>query len=262
MAKTTISLAVEDRVARVILDRPDIRNAFNDVMLAELLDTFQSLGRREDVRVVVMTGSGNAFCAGADMNWMRKVKDYTHEENLRDSLVLADCLYAIYSCAKPTVARVNGAAIGGGLGLAAACDVTVASSEAVFGFSEVKIGVVPACISPYVVRRIGEAASRELFLTGERFSAPKALQVGLVNQVAQPSELDEAVQQRAHQLLSSAPQALKACKELLEKVPGMDLAQAKAYTAEMIATLRRSPEAQEGMAAYLEKRKPSWTKAD
>lgn len=259
MSETRVRLAIEERVARVTLDRPEIRNAFDDRMLAELRDLFRSLGARADVRAVVLTGSGNVFCAGADMHWMRRVKDYTYEENLEDSTLLADCLHAVHACARPTIARVNGAAIGGGLGLAAACDIAIAAADAVLAFSEVRIGLVPACIAPYVVRRIGEAACRELFLTGARFSAARALELGLVNQVVEPAALDDAVRERVRQLLAGGPRAQQACKELLEKIPAMNPAEARTFTVEMIASLRRSPEAQEGMAAYLEKRPPSWT---
>lgn len=258
MAYQALTFEIKDRVARVTLSRPDVRNAFNGAMLSELLQVFLEMKSREDVRVVVFTGSGTSFCAGADLNWMREVKDYTYEENLKDSLVLADCLYAIYSCPKPTIARVNGPAIGGGTGMVAVCDIAVASSDAKFSFSEVKIGVVPACISPYIVRRMGEGVCREFFLTGERLNAERALKAGLVNQVVPPESLDKAVQERVDFLLTSGPNALKMCKELLEKVSDIRLEEARRYTAEVIASLRQSDEAQEGMAAYLEKRKPRW----
>ncbi len=260
MAYQTIILDVKDRVAGVTLNRPEVRNAFNGRMLSELLEVFTGLKDNKEVRVVVLSGSGNCYCSGADLNWMRQVKDYTYEENLRDSQVLAECLYAIYSCPKPTVARVNGPAIGGGTGLVAVCDIAIASTDAQFSFSEVKIGVVPACISPYVVRRMGEGVCREFFLTGERLTADRALKAGLVNQVVVPEELDKAVEERTRQLLTSGPEALKTCKEMLQKVPAMSLDSAKTYTAEVIARLRQSAEAQEGMAAYLEKRKPKWAK--
>lgn len=260
MAYQTITLEIKDRVARVTLNRPDVRNAFNGVMLSDLLEVFRGMKAREDVRVVVFTGSGTSFCAGADLNWMREVKEYTYEENLKESLVLADCLYAIYSCPRPTIARVNGPAIGGGTGMVAVCDIAVASSDARFSFSEVKIGVVPACISPYVVRKMGEGTCREFFLSGERLTAEKALAAGLVNQVVSSDFLDKAVEERVNQLLSSGPEALKVCKDLLEKVTTLSFSEARTYTAEVIARLRQSPEAQEGMAAFLEKRKPKWTK--
>ncbi|MEW6363612.1 MAG: enoyl-CoA hydratase/isomerase family protein [Acidobacteriota bacterium] len=254
----TIAIHVEGAVARVTLNRPDVRNAFNDRMLEELLEAFQRIHMAETVRVVVLTGAGSCFCAGADLNWLRRVKEFTYGQNLRESRVLADCLYAMYSCPKPTVARVNGPAIGGGTGLVAVCDIAIASSDAQFSFSEVKIGVVPACISPYVVRKMGEGKCRELFLTGERIGAERALQAGLLNQVTPPESLDQAVTSRVDQLLSSGPHALKMCKELLEKVPSMDLHTAGPYTAEMVARLRMSAEGQEGMDAFLQKRKPSW----
>lgn len=260
MAYETILLDVENGVARVTLNRPQVRNAFDDRMLRELLEVFSGMKVHRDVRVTVLTGSGTSFCAGADMNWMRRAKDYTHEENLRDSRVLADCLYAIYSCPRPTIARVNGPAIGGGTGLLAVCDIAVASTEARFSFSEVKIGIVPACISPYVVRRIGEGACREFFLTGERLTPERALGTRLVNDVVAPEVLDKAVQEQIDRLMTSGPRALEACKELLQKVPEMSLEEAKTYTAEMIASLRMSEEAQEGMTAYLEKRKPDWVR--
>lgn len=262
MSETGVRLAAKGSVAHVTLDRPEIRNAFDDRMLADLRDIFLALGKREDVRAVVLTGSGAAFCAGADMNWMRKVKDYTYEQNLEDSMLLADCLHAVYACPRPTIARVHGAAVGGGLGLAAACDIVVAASDAVLAFSEVRIGLVPACIAPYVMRRIGEAACRELFLTGERFSAARAHELGLVNRVVEPGALDDAVRECVRQLMSCGPRAQQACKELLEKIPGISPAAVRTFTVEMIAALRRSPEAQEGMAAYLEKRRPSWTEAE
>jgi methylglutaconyl-CoA hydratase len=169
-------------------------------------------------------------------------------------------MHAIYALPKPTIARINGAVIGGGTGLFSACDIVIASDRAKFGLSEVKIGLVPAAIGPYVIRRIGESAARELFLTGERFDARRALEIGLVNKVVSNGELDDKVEEVVHLLLSSGPEAIAKCKELLQRVPAMSLDEAKGYTAEMIAGLRISPEGQEGMAAFLEKRKPKWVK--
>ncbi len=254
----TILFMVENRVARVALNRPDIRNAFNEVMIGELLEVFSEIGGRDDIRVVVLTGSGSCYCAGADLNWMREVKDFSYEENFADTLRLSELMYRIYSSPKPTIARVNGPAIGGGTGFVAVCDLAIAAESALFSFSEVKIGVVPACISPYVVRRVGESACREFFLTGERISAMKALEAGLVNQVVPPEGLDAAVEERVTQLLSSGPYALKVCKELIAKVSLMDLEEAKGYTARVLSALRQGDEAQEGIAAFLEKRKPGW----
>jgi methylglutaconyl-CoA hydratase len=255
----TVLYTVEDRVARVMLDRPEIRNAFNDVMISELLEIFTNIGSREDVRVVVLTGSGTCYCAGADLNWMKKIQGYSYQENFEDTLRLAELMYSMYASPKPTIARINGPAIGGGTGFVAVCDLAIAAESAVFSFSEVKIGVVPACISPYVVRRVGESKCREFFLTGERLTAQRALESGLVNQVVPGEELDKAVEARVEQLLTSGPYALNVCKQLLQKVPLLDFEEAKTYTADVLARLREGEEAQEGMAAFFEKRKPEWS---
>lgn len=255
----TIRIERDGRVGRVFFDRPDVRNAFNAVMIGELRAGFRSLAGDEAVRVVVLSGRGTAFCAGADLAWMRDVAKFTREENLRETLDLAECLHDLYLLPKPTVARVNGPAIGGGTGFVAACDIAVASTEARFGLSEVKIGVVPAAISPYVLRRIGESRARQYFLTGERFDARRAEAIGLVNAAVASDELDAKVEGIVSSLLSSGPEALAKAKELITRVPGMSFEEAKRYTAEMIAGLRTSAEGQEGMAAFLEKRKPKWS---
>lgn len=252
----TILFSVTDEVARITLNRPKLRNAFNEVMLGELLDVLSKILAREDARVVVLTGSGTCLCAGADLNWLKR--DLSYDENVKEFLHLAEVLYRIYSLPKPVVARVNGPAIGGGIGFVATCDLVVAVDTAKFSFSEVRIGVVPACISPYLVRRVGEKACREFFLTSERLTADKALSCGLVNQVVSAEDLDKAVEGRVNQLLSGGPHALSVCKGLLEKVPGMKLEDAKVYTCQVLASLREGAEAQEGMAAFLEKRKPKW----
>lgn len=254
----TIVYTIDKLVARVTFNRPEVHNAFNDQMIEELTHVFKDIQKREGVRVVVLTGEGESFSAGADINWMRKVKDYSFEENFKNSLQLADLFYFVYSLPKPTIARVNGTAIGGGTGLVAVCDIAIASSVAKFSFSEVKLGLVPACISPYVIRKCGEGRTREFFLTGQRLSAGKALSAGLVNQVVQPEELDEAVEDLVSQLLSSGPQAIGVCKELLGNVPSLSFQEAKEYTARVLAGLRISDEGQEGTKAFLEKRKPKW----
>lgn len=255
----TIVYHVEDRVARVTFDRPDVHNAFNDTMIRELSDVFDDINGREDVRVVVVSGKGKSFCAGADLNWMRRVKDFTFKDNLKESLDLAEMLAKVYSSTKPTIARVNGAAIGGGTGLVAVCDIAVAAESAKFSFSEVKLGLIPACISPYVLKKCGSGRCREFFLTGERLTAEKALQAGLVNAVVPLAELDGTVTRLVMQLLTSGPEAIRTCKTLLQNVAEMPFEQAKKYTAEVIARLRVSAEGQEGMTAFLEKRKPKWT---
>lgn len=257
-AHETIVYHVEDRVARVTFDRPEVHNAFNDKMIRELSAVFDDINERQDIRVVIVSGKGKSFCAGADLNWMRRVKDFTFEDNLRESLDLADMLAKVYSSTKPTIARVNGAAIGGGTGLVAVCDIAVAAASAKFSFSEVKLGLIPACISPYVMKKCGPGRCREFFLTGERLTAERALQSGLVNAVVPLDKLDETVTHLVMQLLTSGPEAIRTCKTLLQCVAEMPFEQAKKYTAEVIAQLRKSAEGQEGMAAFLEKRKPKW----
>ncbi|KPJ50272.1 hypothetical protein AMJ40_03420 [candidate division TA06 bacterium DG_26] len=257
----TIAISVEQSSATLTFNRPEIHNAFNDVMIDELHRAFATISSREDIRVVVLTGAGKSYCAGADLNWMKRVKDYSYEENLQESLRLAELFYQIYTLPSPTIAKVNGAAIGGGTGFVAVCDLAIASSTAKFSFSEVKLGLVPACISPYVVRKVGEGASREFFLTGERLTAEKALRYGLVNQVVPPEGLDDAVREWTDHLISSGPHALATCKQLLHRVPEMGLDEARTYTARVIASLRVSEEGQEGMASFLEKRKPNWLPA-
>ncbi|MGQ9702871.1 MAG: enoyl-CoA hydratase/isomerase family protein [bacterium] len=258
----TISFKTKKQVGYVILNRPEVHNAFNDTMINELYKVFDSIENHSDIRVVVLKGEGKSFCAGADLNWMRRIKDYSYEENLKESLALADMLYKIYTCSKPTIAQVHGYAIGGGTGLVAVCDIAVASTDCKFSFSEVKLGLIPACISPYVVKKCGEGRCREFFLTGERMSAEKAFNAGLVNIIVPPDYLEKAVQGLVNQLLSSGPEAIKKCKELLCAVPNMAPEAYKKYTAEIIAQMRISDEAQEGMGAFLEKRKPRWNQSD
>jgi len=258
MPYETITVETTDRVARVTLNRPEVHNAFNIQMLLDLIDAFGKLGVDGDVRVVVLTGEGKSFCAGADLQWMREIIDYSYEQNLEESNTVADLMEVIYLCPKPTIARVNGAAIGGGTGLVAACDVAVAAESAKLSLSEVKLGLVPACISPYVIRRVGESRARELFLTGERLSAARAAEYGLVNRAVPDGELDVAVDELVEKLITSGPEAIATCKELLRRVPGHPIDEIKGFTAECIAKMRVSDEGQEGMAAFFEKRKPKW----
>ncbi len=254
----TILYGVEDKVAKVTFNRPEVHNAFNETMISELSTVFDDIAQNPDIRVVIVTGKGKSFCAGADLNWMRRVKDYSYEDNLKESLELAEMLYKIYASPKPTIARVNGAAIGGGTGLVAVCDIAIAATKAKFSFSEVKLGLIPACISPYVLKKCGEGRCREFFLTGERLTAEKAYNAGLVNAVVPLDEIDTAVDEFVKQLISSGPEAIKKCKELLKKVSEIPFEEARKYTAEVIAQLRISDEGQEGMAAFLEKRRPRW----
>ncbi len=255
----TITFSVKDSVGYVTLNRPDVHNAFNSMMIRELITIFKEIAEEKDLRVIVLRGEGKSFCAGADLNWMREIKDYSYEQNLKESLELAEMLHLIYSSSKPTIARVQGAAIGGGTGLVAVCDVAIAAIDAKFSFSEVKLGLIPACISPYVLKKCGEGRCREFFLTGERLTAERVLIAGLVNKVVPATQLDKAVEEMISQLISSGPEAVKKCKELLNTVSQISFEEAKKFTAKVIAELRISDEAQEGMAAFLGKRKPRWS---
>ncbi len=257
----TIRWRIDERGLGIItLHRPEVHNAFNDLMLEEVLAVLEEAAK-PDVRLVAITGSGKSFCAGADLNWMRRVLKFTYDENLEDSRKVSRCFYRLYSLAKPTIAMVNGAAIGGGVGLVAACDIAIAASKARFSLSEVKLGLVPACISPYVLKKVGEGACRELFLSGERFDAERACQLGLVNEVVDADLLEAAVESKVTSLLNGGPKAQRVVKELLEKVGQISLGDAAEYTAAVIASLRMSEEGQEGMAAFLQKRPPRWRNA-
>jgi len=260
MSKTyqTVAVDIDGPVARVSFCRPEIHNAFNDTLIFELTELFTALKADKNLRVVVLTGEGKSFCAGADLNWMRRVKDYSFEKNLEESLALADLFYLIYTMPLPVIGRINGAAIGGGTGFVSVCDIAVAAESARFSFSEVKIGVVPACIGPYVIRKIGEGKAREFFISGERLSAAEAYRIGLVNRYYPYDRLDEEVDKLVKTILSSGPNAIIMAKELISNVPLMGPEKFKPYTAEMIARLRKSDEGQEGMDAFLNKRKPNW----
>ncbi|MFQ6070415.1 MAG: enoyl-CoA hydratase/isomerase family protein [Candidatus Aminicenantales bacterium] len=256
----TILFSREDQRARITLNRPEIHNAFNSRMISEIDRVLDLVREDKSVRVLIITGKGKSFCAGADIHWLRDIINYTYEENYRESLHLAEILHKLYSLPKPSVAAVNGPAIGGGNGLLSACDIVIASEGAIFGLSEVKIGLVPAAISPYVLKRIGEGNAREYFLTGKRITAEKAFEIGLVNRVVPHEKLEDEVDEIVKQLLSSGPEAMASCKELIFNVLRMDLEEAKEYTARVIANLRVSEEGQEGMSSFLEKRKPRWVK--
>ncbi len=262
MTHGTVRLTMQGPVARVTLNRPDLRNAFNDQMLDDLLEVFASLGNDAGVRVVVLTGEGSAFCAGADLNWMKRVIGYSYEENHQDSLRLARMLREVYTCPKPVIARVNGHAIGGGTGVVAVCDLVVAVENAVFAFSETKLGLTPAAISPYLLKRMGERNLREYFLTGERFSASRAVELGLVNAAVPAEDLDATVDAKVKLILTGGPEALGVTKDLIRGISERSLDDNGPYTAEVISRLRMSDEGQEGMNAFLEKRRPRWVTGD
>lgn len=245
--------------SRLTLSRPELHNAFNEVMIAELTEAFEEAGQDESVRVVVLAGEGKSFCAGADVNWMRKMVDYTVEENAADALAMARMLRAIRECPKPVIARIHGAAIGGGVGLVAACDIAVAVESAVFSLSEVKLGIIPAVISPFALEKIGPGQFRRYALTAERFSAAEAKRIGLIHEVVgAEAELDQRVAEIAAMLCANGPRALSACKQVMTDVTGVDWDRVQKMTARRIAELRVSPEGQKGLKAFLEKRKPGW----
>lgn len=253
-----LEVEIEGPVARVWLNRPDLRNAFDGLMVSELRRAIFDLHEVEAVRVIVLGGRGPAFCAGADLEWMKAMAAFSREENLREAQAMADLFFTVYESPKPVVARVHGAALGGGAGLVAAADVPVAALGTQFGFTEVRLGILPAVISPYVLRKIGLSAARELFLTGERFEAVKAQEIGLVRAAVPPEDLDAAVDARVQELLKAGPQAMAQAKELIEEVSFRRIEDVQRYTVEAIADIRVSPEGQEGLNAFLEKRKPSW----
>jgi methylglutaconyl-CoA hydratase len=253
----TVRIESQGPVTTVRLHRPDARNAFNEVLIAELTQAFGSIPA--SARVVVLAGEGNAFCAGADVSWMKKSKDYTEEENARDAAAMAAMLRAIDECPKPVLARVNGPALGGGSGLVAACDIAIAAETSMFGFTEVRLGIMPAVISTFVLPKVGLRAARRYFLTGERFGAREALAMGLVHEVVAPDALDAKVQAITGELLQCGPRAVESAKKLLREVAGQTRDQAIDHTVRAIARLRVTPEAQEGLGAFLEKRKPNWS---
>jgi methylglutaconyl-CoA hydratase len=258
MGTPRVALSLGEPVAHVVLARPEARNAFDGAMVRELRDAVASASARDEVRVIVLAGRGSAFCAGADLEWMKTVAGFAREENLADARALADLFETIDRSPKAVVACVQGAALGGGAGLVAVADVVVAEEAAQFGFTEVRLGLVPAVISPYVVRKIGVSAARELFLTGERFTAERAAAIGLVHRVVGLDELDAAVDERVDELLQAAPGAVAAAKALVRAVSGRPAESVRELVCQSIAERRASSEGQEGLRAFLEKRKPGW----
>ena len=258
MSVKRVEVETDGGVARVWLNRPEVRNAFDGEMVTELRGVLDDLAADETVRVVVLGGRGPVFSAGADLGWMKTVAGFGPEDNLREADALASLFHAIHTSPKPFVARVHGAALGGGSGLVAACDIAVAAEGTRFGFTEVRLGLIPAVISPYVVGRIGESAARELFLTGERFEAARALAIGLVRAVVPEADLDAAVDGRVGELLRAGPTAIGEAKALLDAVCGRPIEEVRRDTVERIARVRASPEGREGLRAFLEKRPPGW----
>lgn len=246
-------------IATVTLNRPDKHNAFDEHVIAELTGVLEDLAGRDAVRAVVLRATGASFCAGADLDWMQRMAGYDAAANLADARALATLLHRLDTLPQPTLACVQGAALGGGAGLVACCDMAIASDNAVFGFSEVRLGLVPATISPHVLRAIGRRAARRYFLTGERFDAATALRIGLVSAVTAPAALEEELHRLVQALLDSGPVATRAAKQLIEDVAERDIdAELMTFTSRCIAALRGSAEGQEGLAAFLQRRAPAW----
>jgi methylglutaconyl-CoA hydratase len=245
-------------IAYLTLARPEVRNAFNDEVIAELTACAAALREDRSVRVAVLAGAGPVFCAGADLTWMSRMVSYTQDQNVRDAEAMSAMFRALDTLPIPLLGRVHGAALGGGAGLAAVCDIVVAAEDAVFGFTEAKLGLLPAVISPFVLAKIGRSAARELFLTAARFGARRAREIGLVHAVVPAAELDASVRAYVQELLTSGPRAIAAAKTLISDVWGRTPAEAGPLTSQAIAAQRVSAEGQEGMRAFLEKRKASW----
>lgn len=251
----TILVSIDDAIATVTLNRPDLRNAFNETLIAELTQVFKELDQINDVNVVVLAANGKSFCAGADLNWMKAMAQYSYEENLADAQLLADMLKAIYVCTKPVIAKVQGDAYGGGVGLAAVCDVLVASDKAHFCLSEAKLGLLPATISPYVIQALGVQACRRYFVTAERFSASQAHQLGFVHILTDELNLSNAVNEVCQSILANGPMAVKACKKLVQDFSNQQISNEMiSDSVKRIADIRGTPEAQARMKSFLEKR--------
>lgn len=258
MEYQTIKLEISNAIATISLSRPELHNAFNDVMISELTNCFKNVGKMENIRVVVLRGEGKSFCAGADLNYMKGIARFGYQENLEDGKRLANLFETVYKCPKPTIAVVHGAAFGGANGLLAACDIVIAEENTTFAFSEVKIGISPATIGPYVLKRMGEFAGKELMMTGKRFKGKDAEKVGLVNRSVDNSQLKQVLEEYMEQFMTSAPKAVEATKEMINKIVDNKLTDPMEYTADLIARLRAADEGQQGMAAFLEKRRPGW----
>jgi methylglutaconyl-CoA hydratase len=256
---TTLRIERDGPVARVWLDRPEVRNAMNGTLIRELAAAFGTLAGEDGVRAIVLGGSGKAFCAGADLAFMREVGGYTREQNRADAETLAEMLWTLYTCPVPVVARIHGDCYAGGLGIASVCDIRVVAEGVNFSLSEARLGLLPATISPYVVRAMGEQAARRYFVTAERFGAAEAKAMGFAHEVTSADALDAKVEELVAALVANGPMATRACKKLVQDVAGREITpELRAETARRIADIRASGEGKEGVSSFLEKRKPSW----
>ena len=259
MKYETIEINREDDIVTVNLNRPDVHNAMSEQLMKELINCFKEISKDDNVRIIILTGNGKSFCAGADLNWMKSMAKYTMEENIRDSKLLLDLYEAIYSCPKPVMGKINGHAFGGGIGLIAVCDITIGIPGKKYAFSEVNLGIIPSVISTYIVRRIGLSNMRRLFITGERFTSEYAKEIGLLDYVVSEEEFDSKIQKTIEQLRSSGPKAIEEIKKLVNNYEKLDIEKYKKHTVKKISELRVSDEGQEGINAFLEKRKSEWS---
>lgn len=260
MTTSTLDIRRDGRVARVFLNRPEVRNAFNDGVIAELTQAFETLGADASLHAIVLGGHGKAFCAGADLNWMRTMADYDWAQNHADASRLAQMLWTLYRCPVPVVGRVHGDCYAGGVGLASVCDVLIAADVATFCLSEARLGLLPGTIAPYVVRAMGEQAARRYFVTAERFSAAQAHAIGFVHELTTAEALDVKVDEVVAALSANGPMALRACKRLVQDVAGREIdATLRDETARRIADIRASAEGREGVQSFLHKRAPGWS---
>ncbi len=254
-----IETHIKSQVGVIWFNRPEVHNAFNEEMISEITNAFKDFGQKDEVRVIVLRGRGKSFCAGADLNWLRQITNFSYAENYNEGFKLSICYYTIYTCPKPTIAMVHGAAIGGANGFIAACDMAFSDDEAVFSLSELKIGLVPACISPYIIKKTGEFNARDLMLTGRKIKGKEAQKLGLINQSYDHHDFEEHLIRTIEQIKSGGPAATAICKKLIYDVSNTySMEEAISETASIIATVRKSDEGQEGMAAFLEKRNPNW----
>jgi methylglutaconyl-CoA hydratase len=256
---SSILVQRDGAVLRLTLNRPDVRNAFDEQVIAALTTLAADAAQDRTLRAVVLAGTGKAFCAGADVAWMSKSIAYSQRENLSDAEDLARMLERLDTLPVPVLGRIQGAALGGGVGLAAVCDVAIAADDAVFALSEVKLGILPAIVAPYVIRKIGISAARELFLTGSRFGAVRAKEIGLVHEIVPSDHLDDAIARRLGEVMSAGPRAIGTAKALIREIAGVHPNDVIGLTTNTIAAQRVSDEGQEGLRAFLEKRKPRWT---
>lgn len=259
MKYNTIEIRKNDNIATIYLDRPDVHNALNEQLMKELKKCFDELTNDKEIKIIILTGKGKSFCAGADLNWMKSMVNYSMDKNIEDSTLLLNLFESIYKSPKPIIARVNGHAFGGGIGLFAVCDIILTVPNCKFAFSEVKLGIIPAVISTYIVRRIGISNMRRLFITGERFNSNYARDIGLVDFVFSENELDNEIEKYINILLSSGPNAISEIKKLVISYEKMELEKYKNFTVKKISELRISDEGQKGINSFLEKRKPKWS---